>query len=187
MGKTTILAVLLGIAGGAGVGLGLAWDRPAPEVKTVAPNHQTAAHALATVAGKLITAAEVDARIGSRLLRLRVEEHNLRRHALRGLIADALVQREAERRAVSVNELLQEEVEKKARPVVDEEASTVYESAEDRFLGVSQAEAVRTIRESMQRQRVSQRRDASTRELAVGDATTLYAITLTHHIGRSIT
>jgi protein-disulfide isomerase len=81
------------------------------------------------------------------------------------MIANAVLENEAARRRITVTDLLEQEVDKKTRPVTDEEATAVYESVTDRFRGTAPADAVRSIAESMHRQRVKQRRDAFTKDL----------------------
>ena len=120
---------------------------------------------LASVEGKPITTGDVDVQLGNRLLRVRVEEYAQKRQVLQGMIATALLENEAARRHASLNELLDQEVEKKARPVTDEEAAAVYEALPDRFRTTARPDALRSIAESMRRQRVAQRRQNFTKEL----------------------
>jgi predicted DsbA family dithiol-disulfide isomerase len=138
---------------------GAAATRPSPTRGT------SAGEIVATIGDTPIKAADVDARIGNKLLRIRVEEYKQRRQTLQEMIANALLENEAARRSVTVKDLLEQEVEKKARPVTEEEAGAVYESLPDRFRGIAPADALRSIAESMHRQRVNQRRDAFTKEL----------------------
>jgi len=125
----------------------------------------SAGEVVATIGDTPIKAADVDARIGNKLLRIRVEEYTQRRQVLQEMIANALLENEAARRSITVKDLLEQEVEKKARPVTEEEAGAVYESLPDRFRGSAPAGALRSIVESMHRQRVNQRRQAFTRDL----------------------
>jgi hypothetical protein len=96
-------------------------------------------------------ADEVDGRLGNLLLRQRVDEYKQRREVLRDLISNRLLESEAERRHTTVKDLLQAEVEQKIRPVSDEEANAVYESAAGRFGNAPSTDALRSISESMRR------------------------------------
>jgi predicted DsbA family dithiol-disulfide isomerase len=168
---TGLRAIVAIVTAGAGLAIGIACNRSAQgsQPAGAAALATTAAArpdaVVATVAGKPITAGEVETRLGNRLLRLRVEEYTQRHQVLQEMIATALLENEAARRHATVRDLLQQEVEKKARPVADEEAGAVYEALPDRFRGVAQADAMRSIAESMRRQRVNQRRQAFTKEL----------------------
>lgn len=125
----------------------------------------SAGEVVATIGDTPIKAADIDARIGNKLLRIRVEEYKQRRQVLREMIANAVLEKEAARRGIAVNDLLEQEVETKVRPVTDEEARAVYDALPDRFRGSAPPDALRSIVESMHRQRVNQRRQAFTRDL----------------------
>jgi protein-disulfide isomerase len=117
-----------------------------------------ASEPLARVGTRVISTAAVEGILGNKLLRLRVEEYRQKRQALDGLITDALLDAEAARRRISVGALLELEVENTARPVTDEETRAVYESARGNFGTTSEANALRTIADTMRRQRLAQRR-----------------------------
>jgi protein-disulfide isomerase len=155
----------LGVAAGAAMLLAIACARPATADRVAPADRVSAGSVIATVGERAITTAEVDAKIGNKLLRFRLEAYKQRREVLQEVIASALLEREAARRGVTVKEVLAEEVEKKARPVTEEEAAAVYESAPDRFRTLSPADALRSITESMRRLRLNQRRQAFTKEL----------------------
>lgn len=112
----------------------------------------------AVVAGTPISTKQLDEKLGARLIKLRTQEYRLRRTALDEILADTLLEREAAARGISTAELIANEVEAKARPVTEEEARAVYDSARDRMGGRPEAEALQSIVTGMRRQRVSQRR-----------------------------
>jgi protein-disulfide isomerase len=134
-----------------------------------------ATNVLATVGQTKIAAADVDGRLAAKLIRIRLEEYKIRRQELDQMIADELLKNEAARRGVSVKDLLEQEVDKKVKPVTDEEAAAVYETASERLRMVPPGDALRSIADSMSRQRLNQRRQAFSKELerAIGVHVTL--------------
>ncbi len=121
--------------------------------------------AAAIVDGTPIPTDAVDALIQGKLTELRQREDQLRRQALDELIAQALVQREAEARGVSVEELTRAEVAAKAE-VTEAEAKSFYEANRSRFGDTTEAEAIPQILEGLGRQRQRERRAAFARELS---------------------
>lgn len=121
----------------------------------------------AKVGSQAIPLAELEAKASSRMLSLRAQEYRIRRAALEDLIAVSLLEQEAAARNLTVDALIRLEVDDKARTVSDAEVSAVYESAADRFAGMPEAEARKTIAEGIRRQRVSQRRVALIKQLRV--------------------
>jgi len=113
---------------------------------------------VATVAGKVITEEDLDRAVGDRLLRIRTEEYNVRRAVLEELVADRLLQVEAARRNVSVEELLKAEVESKIVIPPASELEAFYEGARERFGGMSKDEGVRQIAEGMRKQALAKRK-----------------------------
>jgi protein-disulfide isomerase len=158
--------VAVGVIAAAGCGrTAPARAESSPERRPVAA--EPGANGAASVVGdRVVTLDEVDARVGNKLLRLRVEEYMQRRRALQDILAEEVLRREAARRGVTIDAVLDEEVVRKARPVSEQEAAAVYESAPERFRSMPQADAVRSITETLTFKRVSQRRQAFTEELS---------------------
>jgi protein-disulfide isomerase len=112
----------------------------------------------AVVAGTSITTRQLDEKLGGRLIQLRMQEYRLRKGVLDEIVTTTLLEREAAARQTSTAELVATEIEAKAKPVTDEEARAVLDSARDRMGNMSEAEALKSISEGMRRQRVAQRR-----------------------------
>ncbi len=163
-----LLVLLATLAGGAVLGAVVVMAvgaRSTAGAASGAPTTVTNDDVVATVGGAAITLGELDAQLGNKLLRLRVDEYRQRRLALDDTIGRAVLEREARRRGLSVIELLDLEVQAKVKAATEEEAAAVYESAADRFRSLPQSEALRSIADSMTRQRVGQRRAAFTKAL----------------------
>src|SRR4030095_16302639 len=77
-------------------------------------------HALAEVDGELITSEEVERAGGAALYRLQDQIYALKRQKLSALIDERLLAREAAKRNVSVQQLLDFEVVAKVGPVTEE-------------------------------------------------------------------
>ena len=112
----------------------------------------------AVVGGTQISAREVDGKLGPRLAQFRTQEYRMRKKALDEIVMATLIDKEAATRKISAAALIAAEVDAKAKPVADEEARAVFESARDRMGQTPEADAIRSIANAMQRQRVNQRR-----------------------------
>ncbi|MCG6925111.1 MAG: thioredoxin domain-containing protein [Acidobacteria bacterium] len=121
--------------------------------------------AVAIVDGTPIPSDVLDAAIQGQLMELRMREDQLRRGALEELIATVLVQREAEARGLSADELTRIEITDKAQ-VSPEEARSFYEANRARFGTTTEAEAIPQIVEGLGRQRQRERRAALAQELS---------------------
>jgi protein-disulfide isomerase len=121
---------------------------------------------VATVGNLSVSRAELERLADAKLLRVRADEFIIRQRVLEERIAELLLQLEAQRSGSSRDELLRVEIEGKARPVTLEETKAVFESARDRFAGPEDA-ALESIKETMFRQRVAQRRLEYMKELRV--------------------
>jgi predicted DsbA family dithiol-disulfide isomerase len=130
---------------------------------TAPPENET--DAVAMVDGTPIPSEVLDAQIQGKLMELRQREDQLRRQALDDLIAQVLLQREAEARGVSVEELTRSEITDKAA-VTDAEARAFYEANQSRFGATTEAEAIPQIVEGLGRQRQRERRAAFAQELS---------------------
>lgn len=125
----------------------------------------SAADTAAVVGGTPITTKQLDEKLGARLIQLRTQEYRLRKGALDEIITTTLLDKEAAARKISTADLIAAEIEAKAKPVSEEEARAVLESARDRMGQMPEAEAIQSITAGMQRQRVIQRRSEFAAEL----------------------
>lgn len=116
------------------------------------------ARSVASVNGQVITAEDLDRAIGNRLMRIRTEEYVLRRAVLDELIAERLLQAEAARRNVSVEELLKTEVESKISTPPAADLDAFYEGTRDRFPGLTRDEALKQIADGMRKQASAKRK-----------------------------
>jgi protein-disulfide isomerase len=150
----------MGLWGGLALALGMWGASPAPgQEKAEAPET-----AVALVAGRPIRAKEVEDLIHAQLMDLRVREQQLRSQALDVLIAQALIEKEAEARGTTPEALHKEEVEDKAI-VTDAEAKAYYEANKGRFGSTAESVARRQIQVGLGQQRQNDRRAAFAREL----------------------
>jgi protein-disulfide isomerase len=147
-----------GLALAVAVGLGGAVPAPAQD-KAGAP-----AAVAATVAGKPITTKEVDDVVRAQLMDLRAREHQLRTQALDALVAQALMEKEAEARGMTPEALYGAEVESKS-VVSDADAQAYYAANKARFGTSSEADALEKIKAGLGQQRQNERRAAFASEL----------------------
>ncbi|HXY40580.1 MAG TPA: thioredoxin domain-containing protein [Vicinamibacteria bacterium] len=118
-----------------------------------------AAEPAAIVAGQRIERSAVDELIKAQLVEVRAREYQLRSKALDQLVADALIAREAAARGTTVEAL--EKTEVAARVTVsDAEVRALYEANKGRLGAVSEAEGLGKIRDLVEEQRRSERRQA---------------------------
>ena len=81
----------------------------------------------ATVDGKVIALEEVERTIGASVAALQEQIYQLRRQRLDALIAEQLLEQEANRRGISVDELLVREVDSQGAPIADSEIERFYD------------------------------------------------------------
>jgi protein-disulfide isomerase len=94
-------------------------------------------------------------------LTVRVQEYDVTRAALEERIAEELLKKEAHSRGLSVAALLDEALVSRNRPVTPDQTRLVFEGARDRFGGMPEDEALKTIESNLR----SQRDEQSRREL----------------------
>lgn len=131
-------------------------------IVTVAPyalasGAKSGAKPVATVGDGAITEAELNEALGSRLMRLRTEEYNIRRATLDQLVTERLLRGEAARRGITVEELTRTEVDEKVTAPTREEVEPFYEATRERYAGASKDEAIEQILTGMRRQRSAKR------------------------------
>jgi protein-disulfide isomerase len=150
--------------GGLALVLGLGTPAPGQEVATPGTPSPPGGSPAAIVAGKPIAVKEVDDLVRSQLMDLRAREHQLRSQALDALVAQALLEKEAEARGVTPEALHKTEVEDKAA-ATDAEAKAFYAANQARFGTTSEADALQQIRAGLGQQRQNERRAAFAKEL----------------------
>jgi len=124
---------------------------------SVAPMLLAADDGVATIGKEKISQEELDRAVGNRLMRIRTEEYGIRRSALNDLIAERLLKKEADRRHITVEELLKSEVGGKIAVPDPAEVEPFYEGTKEKFGNVSKDEAIAQIIEGMRRQRIAAR------------------------------
>jgi protein-disulfide isomerase len=93
---------------------------------TLAQEPERAGYA-AKIDDTIIPWDEVDRRVAVELYKTRLRAYTLRKKALERMLDERLIATEAERRGISVDELLQQEVEAKAKEVTPEEVEAYIE------------------------------------------------------------
>lgn len=127
---------------------------------SVASAQATANEAVAIVDGHTISRADLETRIQGKLLKLRTEEYDVEFTALDQWVNDLLIAQEADRRQVSVDGLLNEEVYSKVQPVSDAEAQAVLDESRDKYAKISPEQALKSIAASIRRRRTDNLRSA---------------------------
>jgi len=120
---------------------------------------------LAEVDGATITADEVEHALGAQLRRLESQIYEMKRQKLDALIAERLLAREAAKRGLSVQALLDAEVTAKAGIVTDEEVDSFYRANKARLKTGDEAEVRERIRAYLQNQKLVTRRQAYVQSL----------------------
>lgn len=123
---------------------------------------------VAEVEGAPVTAAELDERVGNRLVRLRQEEYEVRRQVLDEIINDRLVEKEAKKRGLSAKELLQDEVDNQVPEPDPKMVEGLYDQNRARFAGRPRESALGDIRAAMKNQARQARQAAFARRLREG-------------------
>jgi protein-disulfide isomerase len=140
----------LAIAGGAG----LAGAQVTSESNAAKP----AARPAAIVDGKVISEADLEATIGGRLMSLKSQEYTLKRQALEAAIDKILLEKEAARQGLTVEQLTHKEIDSKIRPATEEQVKAVYESTKDKYGDRSEAEIMQQIATNLKQARINLRR-----------------------------
>lgn len=119
---------------------------------------------LAEVNGEVITAAELERAVGPSLAKLQEQIYSLKKEKLDSLIEEHLLKSEADKRGLTVETLLQQEVESKVEPISDQEVKVFYEANKGRIKG-AEASYREPIRSYLHEQKVELRRTAFLAEL----------------------
>jgi protein-disulfide isomerase len=112
---------------------------------------------VAVVDGKTVSSADLDAYMGDRLAHLKTEEYNLRIAALHEYLDELLVLQEAQRRGITVPELLTIEVTQRTPPVTEAEARAVFENSPRSSQRYSDDRALQATTEDIGRRRTAKR------------------------------
>jgi protein-disulfide isomerase len=131
----------------------------------LAPALIAADKGVAVIGNQTISQTELDAAVGNRLMRMRTEEYNARKSALDDLIAERLLKTEADKRHITVEELLKTEVGGRIEVPTAEEVEPFYEGTKDRYTSSTKEDAIAQIIEGMRRQRIATRTAAYVKEL----------------------
>jgi protein-disulfide isomerase len=113
---------------------------------------------VARVGERTIGAAELEEATARLLIGLRTREYEAKRQALEDLVARELVHQEAARRGVTVDALLQAEVEARVAPVGPWDIAAYRNANQGAFEGKSDAQADEEAAARLRRDRLAQRR-----------------------------
>lgn len=145
----------------------------APSAGTKASPNIAGSPVVASVNGDPITEAEVNLRAADRLVQIRQEEYEARNDAISDIVAERLLEREARGRRLTVQALLQREVEAKAAPVSPTDATALYEQNKARFVGQSREKAIAGIEKALRQRSSTERLAAYRKELRAAAAVTV--------------
>ena len=113
---------------------------------------------LAMIGDRPVTDAEIEELAGERLARIKAEEYTIKRQVLDEYILQALMEKEAKARNISVEELRKREIDQKVMPVTEDAKRAVYESNPQPFQGKSESEALAMIESNLLRIRLQEAR-----------------------------
>jgi protein-disulfide isomerase len=140
--------------------------RPSPAADAPRPAATPApSGVVAEVEGTPITAADLDERVGNRLVRLRQEEYEIRSQTLDEIVYDRLLEKEAKKRGVSVKDLVQDEVDRQIPEPDPKMVEAIYTQNQGRFAGKSRDTVFDEIRSALKNQARQQRQVAFARSL----------------------
>lgn len=142
----------------------LAWGFSAQD-----PAPSDASQTVAVVEGNVITEADLLPRIQAQVQQLRQQEYEAKSRALESLIDQKLLEAEADRRGVSMAELMRQEVETKAAEPTDAEVEAFYLGQKERLgnrpLADVKDQVIQVLRQ-MRQQQARQNFQLSLREKA---------------------
>ncbi len=134
-------------------------------VPLFAGSAKKAAEPVATIGPAAVTEAELERAVGARLTRLLTDMYTVRRGVLEDLIATKLVEAEAARRQLTVDDLLKVEVADKIQQPDAAEIERLFEGVAERFPGMSKEQALAEIASSTRDRRAAVRKAEFIREL----------------------
>jgi hypothetical protein len=145
----------------------LAWPAcgAKPEATAPAAKAMAAPEVAATLDGAPISLAELDGRAENALLRVRQQEYELRRQALDELVAERLLEKEAQARGIGVEQLLKDEVDRQVTAPDPDQVKQVYEQNRARFGNRPRAEVEAELARAYQDRARASYREAFTSRL----------------------
>jgi protein-disulfide isomerase len=120
---------------------------------------------LATVEGHNITEADIAGNIATQIAQINNQIYTTKKRAVDALIADQLLDREAKKRGLSREQLLQQEVNAKVTPVSDAEVEQFYNANKARLGGKSLEEVKAPITQQLQNSKLQQQQQTFIRSL----------------------
>jgi protein-disulfide isomerase len=115
------------------------------------------AGALATVDGEPLTDEDLAKAGGARYQTFKSQEYAAKRDFMEGAIGQKLLENEAKRRNVTVDELKKQEIESKVEPVTDVQAKEFYDMNKARFGQLTEPEALDQIHKGLAQQRLQRK------------------------------
>jgi hypothetical protein len=107
---------------------------------------------VARVGDREITMAELDQKVLATNVQIFQELYNARSAALGELVAEVLLAREAEKRGITVDELIEQEITSDVTPVTDEDIDAFYEQNRVGLRGQTRDQVGPQIREFLESQ-----------------------------------
>lgn len=130
-----------------------------------AKNAKNAVQPVATIGNVVVSEEELAEAVGTKLTRLLTDVYTLRRTVLDDLISNKLLEAEAKRRGMTVEELMKVEVAEKITQPDMAEIERLYEGVSERFGGMPKEQAVEEISKSTRDKRILARKAEYIREL----------------------
>lgn len=127
-------------------------EKPAAKPAVAAP-----AGALAVVDGQPLTEDDLAKSGGANYMKFKAQEYAARREFMEGAIGQKLLENEAKKRGISVEELRKQEVEGKVEVVTDVQAKEFYDANPGRFGQLSEPEALDQIHKGLTQQRLQRK------------------------------
>jgi protein-disulfide isomerase len=115
------------------------------------------AGAVATVDGEAVTDEDMAKAGGARYQTFKSQEYAAKRDFMESAIGQKLLENEAKRRGVTVDELKKVEVEAKVEPVSDVQAKEFYDMNKGRFGQLTEPEALDQIHQGLGQQRLQRK------------------------------
>jgi protein-disulfide isomerase len=115
------------------------------------------AGAVAMVDGEAVTDEDMAKAGGARYQTFKSQEYAAKREFMEGAIGQKLLEHEARRRGLSVDELKKQEVEAKVEPVTDVQAKEFYDMNKGRFGQITEPEALDQIHAGLAQQRLQRK------------------------------
>jgi protein-disulfide isomerase len=115
--------------------------------------------AVASIDGAaVISSAQLEKEVQGRLISLKSQEYRIKREVLDERIEEFLLQQEAGRRGMTVDQLTREEIDLKVPSATEDQIKAVYDSTKDKYGDKSQVDAFKQIAENLHDARVNLRR-----------------------------